>query len=164
MSFSKCMMTAALAGVVSAALACTDKAVGDVKRNTNAALDATKTGADKAIDATKKVGDATAVVAKDVARTTADKTTEIAGDVAQKSQEVASATGAAVTDGWITTKVKAKFSDETSLKGSHITVDTDDRVVTLRGTVLSAAAKKQAAAIARGTERVRRVVNFLVVE
>jgi hyperosmotically inducible protein len=97
---------------------------------------------DKAIEATKKAGDKTASVAK----------------------EVASATGAAVTDGWITTKVKAKITDETVLNGSDITVETDDHVVTLKGAVRSRASKDRALEIARGTEGVARVVDQLVVQ
>lgn len=164
MSFSKWVMTAALVGVVSAGAACTDQSVDNAKRDAGSAIDATKSGADKALDATKKTGDEIADVTKDVARQTADRTKELAGEVAEKSKEVASATGAAVTDGWITTKVKAKFGDETMLKGSHIDVDTKTRVVTLRGTVLSGAAKTRAAEIAQGTEGVTRVANHLVVE
>lgn len=153
MNASKCLMTALLAGVVFAGPACTDKAVDRTKKDAGTAVDATKAGADKAIDATKKAG----VEAADLAQKTA-------GKVAEKSNEVASATGAAVTDGWITAKVKAKFSDETVLKGSDINVDTNNHVVTLRGTVLSGAAKARAEVIARGTERVTRVVNQLVVK
>jgi len=66
--------------------------------------------------------------------------------------------------GWITTKVKTKFVDETVLKGSDIDVDTDNHVVTLKGTVASTAARARAAAIASGTEGVTRVVNQLVVK
>jgi hyperosmotically inducible protein len=131
MSFSKCLTTLAFASVVSAAPACTDRAVDDTKKDANAAIDATKAGADK---------------------------------LAEKSKEVASATGAAVTDGWITTKVKAKFADEKILNGSDISVDTTDHVVTLKGTVPSGAGKERAVEIAGGTEGVTRVVNALVVK
>jgi hyperosmotically inducible protein len=68
-----------------------------------------------------------------------------------------------VTDGWITAKVKAKFGDETILKGSDVTVDTNNFVVTLKGTVPSAAARARAVEIASGTERVSRVVDRLLV-
>jgi len=44
-----------------------------------------------------------------------------------------------------------------------INVDTKDRVVTLKGTVRSSAAKARAAEIARSTEGVTKVVNQLVV-
>lgn len=164
MRFSKYLMTAALVGVVSAGTACTQKAMDDTKKDAGSALDSTRAGADKAIDATKKAGEKTADVTKDAAQRTADTTKEVAGDVARKSKEVAATTGAVVTDSWITTKVKAKFSDETVLKGSDINVVTNDHVVTLKGTVPSSAAKTRAAAIASGTEHVTRVVNRLVVK
>jgi len=164
MSFLKGLMTAALVGIVLAGPACTAKAVDDTKRDAGGALDATKAGADKAIDATKKAGDETGHVAKDVALGTAGKAAEIAGEFAEKSKEVVSAAGAEMTDGWITTKVKAKLADETMLQGSDINVDTNDHVVTLKGTVRSVGAKARAGVIASGTERVTRVVNRLFVE
>ena len=88
----------------------------------------------------------------------------MAGDLSDKSAAAASSTGAEVTDGWIATTIKAKFADETALEGSKISVETDDHVVSLRGTVLSAAGRTRAVTIARGTERVTRVVDLLVVE
>src|SRR5712692_2541953 len=127
---------------------------------TGSALDATWKGADKAIDATKDAADKT----KEIAGKTADKTREIVGEVAQKSQQVASATGETVTDAWITTKVKAKFADEKLLEGSDIHVDTNDRVITLAGTVPSREARERAVSIASGTEGVTLVVNHLVVK
>ena len=50
------------------------------------------------------------------------------------------------------------------LNGRDINVDTADHVVTLRGTVLSDAAKARAEVIASGTEGMTRVVNQLVVK
>ena len=159
-----CLLTAALIGAAFAGQACTARAVDDTRSDAGTALAATAAGADKALDATKKAGDETADAAKDVARKAADKTTAIAGDVAEKSQQVASAAGVAVTEGWITTKVKAKFADEQILDRSDIHVVTNGRVVTLTGTVASGAAKTRAEAIARGTEQVSSVVNRLVVK
>jgi osmotically-inducible protein OsmY len=60
--------------------------------------------------------------------------------------------------------VSAKFVDETLLKGSNINVDTNNYVVTLKGTVGSDAARVRAIAIARSTEGVKRVVDQLVVK
>ena len=102
--------------------------------------------------------------AKDVAQEIEDKTKEIAGEIADKSKDVVSSTGEAITDGWITTKVKAKFFDDKLLKESSITVDTNERVVTLKGTVGSDEAKKRAAMIASGTEGVLRVADEVVVK
>ena len=105
------------------------------------AADETKRSADKAVDAGKAAAD----------------------KVAETTREVATATGAAVTDGWITAKLKAKFADEVVLKGSDISVETNDHTVTLKGSVRSAAARSRALEIANGTEGVRRVLNQLVV-
>jgi hyperosmotically inducible periplasmic protein len=105
------------------------------------ATDETKRGADKAVDAGKAAAD----------------------KVAETTRDVAAATGAAVTDGWITAKLKAKFADEVVLKGSDISVETTDHTVTLKGSVRSAAARSRALEIANGTEGVRHVVNQLVV-
>jgi hyperosmotically inducible protein len=165
MNLSKHLMTTGVAGVVLAGVvlagsACTDQAVDDTKRATGAALDATKDGADKAIEVTRDAGDKT----KEIAGKTADRTKEIVSEVAEKSKQAASATGEVVTDGWITTKVKAKFADEKLLEGSTIHVDTSNQVTMLTGTVPSRAAKERAVEIAGGTEHVRRVVDHLVVE
>ena len=102
--------------------------------------------------------------AKEVTEKIEDKAKEIAGEIADKSNEVVSATGEVITDGWITTKVTAKFADEKILKDSKINVDTSNRVVTLKGAVPSAAAKSRAATIARGTEGVVSVVDQLTVK
>ena len=122
----------------------------------------------KAEDKTKEVTQEVKDKAKEIAEETKDKTKEIAGEVANKvadkSKQVLSATGEAISDGWITTKIKAKFSDEKLLKDSKINVDTNDRVVTLKGSVGSSAAKVRATAIANGTEGVGRVVDELLVK
>jgi osmotically-inducible protein OsmY len=152
-----------------------DQALDATKAGTDKALDATKQGVGTAIDETQKAAEKTADATKGAAERVADKTGEIAGktaaktkevarDIATKTKEVTSTTGEVITDAWITTKVKAKLVDETLLKGSDINVDTDNRVVTLKGTVTSAAGQSRAAEIARGSEGVTRVVNQLVVK
>ena len=55
------------------------------------------------------------------------------------------------------------FVDEDLLKGSNVNVDTNDRVVTLNGTVTSDAGRARAIAVARDTEGVDRVVDQIVV-
>ena len=100
----------------------------------------------------------------DQAKRDADAAVDAGKVAADKVAEVATATGEAVSDGWITTKLKAKFADEVVLNGSDITVDTKDHAVTLSGSVLSPQAKTRAVEIANGTEGVRLVVNRLVVK
>lgn len=186
MSISKSLTLVALAGVVFAGAACTQKAADDAKKDSDVALAATREGIDNSIDATREgtatvieetreAGEKTADATKNIAQQTGDKAKEIAGKTADKTKEIAAAvgsktkaavstTGETITDGWITTKVSAKFVDESLLKESHIDVDTSNHVVTLKGTVRSQAAKTRAAAIARGTEGVTRVVDQLVVK
>jgi hyperosmotically inducible protein len=116
-----------------------------------------------AVSAMSACTDRDADEAKKNAAVAVDATRAGAEKAAEKTKEVAVATGAALSDGWITTKVKAKFADETVLKGNDINVDTTDHVVTLSGGVPSAMAKERAVEIAGGTEGVKRVVNQLVV-
>ncbi len=103
---------------------------------------------DKAADKTKKAG---------------AKTKEESKKVAGKTKEVASDTGEAITDAWITTKVKTQFVGDDALKGSHINVDTNDHVVTLKGTVAAEAGRTRAVAIAKATKGVTRVVDDLTI-
>jgi BON domain-containing protein len=62
---------------------------------------------------------------------------------AKGTKEVLSKTGEVITDGWITTRVNARFVNEDLLKDSDVTVDTDDHVVTLTGTVMSPGGSRQ---------------------
>ncbi|TWI05757.1 hyperosmotically inducible protein [Luteimonas cucumeris] len=66
-----------------------------------------------------------------------------------------------VTDAWITTKVKADLLATDGVAGTDINVDTQNGVVTLRGTVKSQAEADRAAEIARGIEGVTRVDSQL---
>jgi hyperosmotically inducible protein len=66
-------------------------------------------------------------------------------------------------DAGITTAVKAKLAADDTVKASEINVDTHNRVVTLNGTVASAAEKERAVIIARDTNGVTSVVDDLVV-
>jgi hyperosmotically inducible protein len=68
--------------------------------------------------------------------------------------------GDEVTDSWITTKVKAQFVGVDALKGSDISVDTNQNgVVTLTGTVPNQAARARAIEIVKTTKGVRKVVD-----
>jgi hyperosmotically inducible periplasmic protein len=116
------------------------------------------------------------IVTKDVKGTsgTVEKTKEGAEKVGEKTKEGAekvgeatkdglSKTGEVITDSWITSRVHSKFIGEDMLKDSDINVDTKDHVVTLRGTVMSAAAKARAVSEAKEVEGVKSVVDHLTV-
>lgn len=69
----------------------------------------------------------------------------------------------AETDAGVTMKVKAKLIADDTVKAYQIDVTTRDKVVTLTGTVENAAAKEQAARLARETEGVTNVVDNIQV-
>jgi hyperosmotically inducible protein len=83
--------------------------------------------------------------------------------VGNKTKDGVSKTGEVMTDGWITSRVSARFVNEDTLKNSDINVDTNDHIVTLKGTVLTSAGRARAGVVARQTEGVRRVVNNLII-
>jgi len=125
---------------------------GSVERKTDKAAEKTKDGLDKAVDKTKEGGEKAW-----------DKTKEGASTVADKTKEGVSKTGEFITDGWITTRVKSKFVGEDLLKDSDINVDVRDHVVTLSGTVLSAAGRARAIAQAKEVEGVHQVVDKMTI-
>lgn len=69
----------------------------------------------------------------------------------------------AVKDGWLVMKIHSEFVGEDELDGSNIDVDVDKGVVTLKGTVRSAAAKAKAVAEARQNDGVKNVIDQLQV-
>ena len=91
------------------------------------------------------------------------KTKEGAEKAVDKTKEGLSKTGEVITDAWITTRVKSKFVGEDLLKGSDINVDTNDHVVTLKGTVMSTAARARAVEQAKEVEGVHKVVDRLAI-
>jgi osmotically-inducible protein OsmY len=72
--------------------------------------------------------------------------------------------GQRIEDAWITTRIQSKFFIDDQIKARKIDVDTKDGVVTLRGSVATAAAKTAAANLAVETDGVTRVNNLLTVD
>jgi len=97
------------------------------------------------------------------AGTVKEKTKEGAEKAVDKTKEGLSKTGEVITDSWITTRVKSKFVGEDLLKGSDINVDTNDHVVTLKGTVMSSAGRARAVEQAKEVEGVHKVVDLLTI-
>ena len=121
-------------------------------------------GAEKGVaaktkDATKDAAKETKEATKDAAKATKDATKK----GAEKTKDAVATTGEVINDAWITSKISADFVNEDTLKGSDINVDTKDHVVTLKGTVASAAGKARAEEIAKTTKGVKRVQNTLTI-
>jgi hyperosmotically inducible protein len=122
------------------------------KGTTGKAADKTKEGLDKAVDKS----------AEGISKAT-EATKEGASKAADKSAQGLSKAGEAITDVWIKTRVKSKFIDEDVLKGSDINVDVNDHVVTLSGTVPSAAGRLRAIEEAKKVEGVHNVIDKLTI-
>ena len=86
-----------------------------------------------------------------------------AGEAADKVGAAVATAGEATGDAALTAKVKTKFLADSSIAGLKIDVDTKDNVVTLSGTVASAAEKRRAVEVARATDGVKSVVDHLKV-
>jgi hyperosmotically inducible protein len=93
----------------------------------------------------------------------ADELDQKAADAQKKAGDAADKPGEPITDAALTAKVKTKFLADTEISGLKIDVDTKDHVVTLTGTVPSAAEKRRAVAVAKETDGVKSVVDRLKV-
>lgn len=69
----------------------------------------------------------------------------------------------AAPDGWVTTKVKLALLTTDGVSSSGINVDTIDGLVTLYGTVPTAAEQEKAAAVAAAIDGVKKVRNQIVI-
>ena len=147
-----------------------EKATNVVTGTAGTVADATKTGAEKTADATKTAAEKTAGATKTAAKKTAGTTETAAEKTADATKKAAGATkdavsksGEKITDGWITSRIKTKYTADETLKASSINVDTVDHVVTLRGAVPTEAARTKALDMAKEVEGVDRVVDALKV-
>ena len=125
-------------------------------------LDVESTGPSKVDKAEAKTKEA-AKDTKDATKKGAEKTKDATAKAGEKTKDAVATTGEVINDAWITSKISTDFVNEDTLKGSDINVDTSDHIVTLKGTVLTAAGRARAGVVARQTEGVRRVINNLTV-
>jgi len=98
-------------------------------------------------------------VAHDAGRATAGAAKEVGKD----AKAVAKTGERKITDGWVKSKIFAQYLTEDALDDSDIDIDVANGVVTLNGTVKTAAGKARAVAIAKETDRVRSVTDNLKV-
>ncbi len=111
---------------------------------------------------------AAVVAAPAAAQDTRERVRETSREAAQETREATrearqatERSGNAVKDSWITMKVHSQFVPEDALEDSDIDVETNAGVVTLTGTVPTAAGKTRAVAIAKATDGVTRVTDRL---
>ncbi len=107
----------------------------------------------------KGVAKATEKAAKDIGHATVDL-----GDKARKSlEDVTNEAGGDSQEAWITTRVKSALT-RIGLDPLHVHVDTNGKVVTLSGTVESAAEAHKAVSAAKAVKGVLGVQNHLFVK
>lgn len=94
----------------------------------------------------------------------ANDTRSATSDMGDSIENRADQAGQAIDDATITAAVKSKYLLDDTLKGLQISVDTEQGVVSLTGTVQNDAAKELATQIAQGTEGVVRVDNQLTIQ
>ena len=82
---------------------------------------------------------------------------ERAGDAAVQAKN-------ALEDGALTAKIKSKITLDDTLEGTHVDVDTTDRVTTLNGSVRAEAQRQRLLQLARETKGVTKVIDNLRVQ
>jgi hypothetical protein len=80
---------------------------------------------------------------------------------AEEAKRLGRKIGTGASDGWLWVKTRAALATTDDLRESTIDVDVDNALVTLSGTVASAAQSSKAEQVARGIEGVRSVKNDL---
>ncbi len=93
-----------------------------------------------------------------------ERAREVGAEVGERAATAADQAQRALSDGSLTTKIKAKMALDDTIKAFDIDVDTRDKVVTLRGVVKSEEQRQRALALARETAGVTRVVDQLQVK
>ena len=147
------------AGADTATTATTGRADKDDKLKVEI-KDDTRESAAKIKEAAKKGADATKKGAKKAADAVKDTKVEVKDDTTPKLKKAGDVTA----DASITTAVKTKLLADPKVGGLKIDVDTTDNVVTLRGTVKSAAERDEAIRLAKTTTGVKDVVSKLVIQ
>ena len=92
-----------------------------------------------------------------------DRARAAGAHVAARTAEAANEASAVLSDAALTAKIKSKMALDDTVKASSINVSTEGHVVTLRGTVGSAAEHERAVQLARETAGVSQVVDHLSV-
>ncbi|HSE39714.1 MAG TPA: BON domain-containing protein [Acidobacteriota bacterium] len=91
---------------------------------------------------------------KEQSKETGENIKDATGNVAHDTKE-------AMSDARITSETKLKFAADDTVKALNIDVDTDNGVVTLRGTVNSKAELNKAIALAKSVKGVKKVISEL---
>jgi hyperosmotically inducible protein len=94
-------------------------------------------------------------------RVSTEKAKEVGAEVGAKTAEAANRAGEVLSDGALTAKIKSKMALDDLVQARSIDVSTTSHVVTLSGTVRSAAEHDRAMQLAKETDGVTRVIDKL---
>jgi hyperosmotically inducible protein len=141
----------------------TDHAAHKTADKTEDAADKSASTAQKAGHKTEKGLEKVGVKVEDDTKSTTAKTGTTGTTAKTAGKDDVIDVDANINDAWITTKVKTNFLNEDALKGSDINVDSNNHVVTLKGTVPTAAGRARAVALAKSTKGVNRVIDALTI-
>jgi osmotically-inducible protein OsmY len=94
-----------------------------------------------------------------IGTTGTERAREVGAEIGEKTAAAAGATRQAISDGTLTSKIKAKMALDDTVKALDLDVDTSAGVVTVKGTVRSEAERQRALSLARETEGVSRVID-----
>ena len=119
----------------------------------------TNTNTNTNMNANMATPTATPTVARE--RSRSEYTEQEAREAREKAKGVGETIGDTLDDAWIHTKIVAQLIANTTTPERKINVDVVNNVVTLRGTVDTAAERTTAERIAKETEGVRQVRNQL---
>lgn len=92
-----------------------------------------------------------------------EKAKQVGADVGAKTAEAANRAGAVLSEGAVTAKIKSKMALDDLVQARTIDVTTSGQIVTLSGSVRSAAERDRAVQLAKETEGVTQVVDRLTV-
>lgn len=92
-----------------------------------------------------------------------DKARAVGAEVGAKTAEAANRAGEVLSEGALTAKIKSKMTLDDLVQARSIDVTTSGHVVTLTGSVRSAAERDRAISLARETAGVTQVVDHLTV-
>jgi hyperosmotically inducible periplasmic protein len=136
---------------------------GKVESKVDKGAEKTKAGVNKAIDKTREGTETAWEKTKEGASVAWVKTKEGTAKAADKSAAGVAKAGEAITDTYIKTRVHSKFVDEDLLKGSDISVDVNDHVVTLSGTVPTEAGRARAVEETKKVDGVNKIIDRLTI-
>ena len=157
------MTSKTILSILGGAALCLSAAACDPGTNTNTA----NTNANHAANANAATATPTATPAGSAYNRNYNSKEDYGKDAANYRAEAKNkgeSVGDSLEDGWIHLKVRAALAAVNDLRDSTINVDVDKNVVTLRGTVASAASKKAAEEAAKKVDGVKSVTDKLEVK